>query len=176
MSPEARHAVYRHVVAAVKGAVTGESVPELPDLPELDATVGVFVTLTKNGELRGCIGRPYPDHPLRELLGEVAADAAVSDPRFPPVTSKELAALEYEVSILTIPRAINPNDLEVGRQGAYIRRGAHRGLLLPQVATDWKMNRIQFLEALCHKAGLPGNAWQDPDTVVEAFEAEVFGE
>jgi AmmeMemoRadiSam system protein A len=108
---------------------------------------------------------------------DMAAAAAVRDDRFPPVTSEELPALDVEISVLSPRRRIDgPQDVVVGRDGLYIRRGIQSGLLLPQVALEHEWDGREFLAQVCRKAGLPADAWQDPAARVESFTAEVFGE
>ncbi|MFW9807722.1 MAG: TIGR00296 family protein [Candidatus Thorarchaeota archaeon] len=163
-----------------------QKVPE--NTPEhLHAKSGVFVTLNsiQGGQvsLRGCIGRPYPSFPLVEATIDSAVDSAINDPRFPPVTPKELDMIIVDLSVLTPPKKIEyskPEELldlvEVGRDGLIAARGMFRGLLLPQVAVDWKWNTKEFLEHTCNKAGLPTNLWKDPETEFMSFQAEIFGE
>jgi len=105
----------------------------------------------------------------------MAEAAAFQDPRFPPVTSKELGQLEYEISVLTPLRRIkNVEEIQVGIHGIYMKRGASSGLLLPQVATEWGWDRVTFLEHTCTKAGLPEDAWKDKKTEIYIFSADVF--
>ncbi|MFW9786776.1 MAG: TIGR00296 family protein [Candidatus Thorarchaeota archaeon] len=158
------------------------------DTPEhLHAKSGVFVTLNSvlGGQvnLRGCIGRPYPSFPLVEATIDSAVDSAINDPRFPAVTPKELDSIIVDLSVLTPPKKIEyskPEELldliKVGRDGLIASRGMFRGLLLPQVAVDWKWNTREFLEHTCNKAGLPADTWKDPDTEFMSFQAEIFGE
>jgi uncharacterized protein (TIGR00296 family) len=173
----------------VDSYVTEKIKLEVPnDVPEtLTTKSGVFVTLNsitgKHVTLRGCIGRPYPSQPLVEATIDSAVDSAVHDPRFPPVISKELGTILIELSVLTPPKRIeysNPlellNIIEVGRDGLIAVRGMWRGLLLPQVPVEWDWNTKQFLEHTCNKAGLPENAWMDPETEFMSFQAEIFGE
>ncbi len=148
---------------------------------------GVFVTLNSTDKnkvsLRGCIGRPYPTQPLIEATIDSAIDSAVNDPRFSPVSIKELDMIIVELSVLTPPKKIeynNPMELlelvKVGRDGLIASRGANRGLLLPQVPVDWGWDVQQFLEHTCNKAWLPQDAWKDPKTEFMSFQAEIFGE
>ena len=173
----------------VEGYVTKKTKPEVPDdVPEaLTAKSGVFVTLNsitgEHVELRGCIGRPYPTQPLVEATIDSAVDASTNDPRFPPVTQRELDSILVELSILTPPKRINwskPQELmdhvKIGRDGLIASRGMWRGLLLPQVPVEWGWNTKQFLEHTCNKAGLPLDAWKDTKTEFMSFQAEIFGE
>jgi len=135
-----------------------------------------FVTLRKNGALRGCIGYVEPVLPLAQTVVQAAILAATEDTRFPVVTAGELPNLEFEVSVLTPVREVaNPRTVEVGRHGLVISRDGLRGLLLPQVATENRWDRETFLAQGCLKAGLPPDAWRKGATVA-VFEAIVFHE
>ena len=136
---------------------------------------GAFVTLHKEGKLRGCIGHIRGEKPLAKTVAEMAEAAAFQDPRFPPVTSEELGLLKYEISVLTPFRQISDvEEIEVGVHGIYMKRGSCSGLLLPQVATEWGWDRNTFLEHTCTKAGLPEDAWKDKKTEIYIFSADVF--
>ncbi|GAB4379986.1 MAG: AmmeMemoRadiSam system protein A [Calditrichia bacterium] len=138
---------------------------------------GAFVTLHKDGRLRGCIGYIEGVKPLYQTIMEMAKSAAFNDPRFPPVKKNEVKHLEIEISVLSpIKQIDNPEIIEVGKHGLIIQRGYYRGLLLPQVATEWGWDREEFLQQTCFKAGLPGDAWKDPDTKIFIFTAEIFSE
>jgi len=143
---------------------------------------GVFVTITKAGQLRGCIGFPYPVMPLGDALDHAAKAAALEDPRFPPVKKDELESLTIEVTVLTIPVAIDgdPADrvshVEVGKHGLIVRGMGTSGLLLPQVATDYGWDAETFLDHTCQKAGLPGRCWTSPNVEVLTFEGQIFSE
>jgi len=138
---------------------------------------GAFVTLTtRSGDLRGCIGTILPVGPLDETVARMAVAAAVEDPRFLPVSPQELLTLRIEISALTVPEPADPERIEVGRHGLIVTRGSRKGLLLPQVAPEWGWDRVQFLGQTCRKAGLPAEAWREPGTLLEWFEAEVWGE
>ncbi|MBZ0135978.1 MAG: AmmeMemoRadiSam system protein A [Planctomycetes bacterium] len=143
----------------------------------LQLPCGAFVSLhTLDGALRGCIGHMIGDGPLYELLIELGVSAGTRDPRFAPVTAAELDDLVYEISVLSPMRAATADAVIPGVHGLYIRRGQISGVLLPQVAVEWKWDREAFLEQTCHKAGLPGDAWRDPDTQIMTFTAQVFRE
>jgi len=155
---------------------------EEPPALKVESTIlkekrGAFVTLTKQGELRGCIGYVFPIKPLAATVQEMAAAAAFRDPRFTPVKKNEVADLEIEISVLTPLKEIKDvNEIEVGTHGIVIEQGPYSGLLLPQVATDYGWDRITFLEHTCKKAGLHSDAWQDSETVIKIFSAEIFHE
>jgi AmmeMemoRadiSam system protein B/AmmeMemoRadiSam system protein A len=145
--------------------------------PALQQDRGAFVTITKNGELRGCIGYVSPMHPLIETVGDVAALAALRDPRFPPVTPAELGDLHYEVSVLSpFRRVLDVTEIQVGQHGLLMKQGDHEGVLLPQVPVEAGWDRKTFLEQTARKAGLPPSAWKDEDTDIFLFSALVFNE
>jgi uncharacterized protein (TIGR00296 family) len=146
---------------------------------------GIFVSIhTYPGhDLRGCIGIPEPIMPLIDALKEASISAAEHDPRFQPVKSKELSEIIFEISVLTMPEEINvenPMDylqrLEIGRDGLIIEFGPYRGLLLPQVATEYNWDKKQFLSNLCLKAGLPKTAWLEYSVRLQSFQAQIFEE
>jgi AmmeMemoRadiSam system protein A len=153
----------------------------LADLPKmtgyLSEICGAFVTLHKHGELRGCIGNMIGHGPLAETVREMAVAASTQDPRFPKVDVDELAEIDIEISALTpMHRIKDVSEIEVGKHGILMRRGMYQGVLLPQVATEYGWDRDTFLAHTCMKAGLPTSAWSDPETVIEIFSADVFGE
>ncbi|MGC1484234.1 MAG: AmmeMemoRadiSam system protein A [Candidatus Acidiferrum sp.] len=141
-----------------------------------DEKRGVFVTLHVRGRLRGCIGVIEAFEPLGEAIARCAASAAQHDPRFWPVRADELLSLQIELSLLTPPEPILPENIEIGKHGLLISQGTKRGLLLPQVAVEHKLGREEFLEETCHKAGLHVKAWQEPETQILGFFCEVFSE
>ncbi|MEW6757530.1 MAG: AmmeMemoRadiSam system protein A [Acidobacteriota bacterium] len=139
---------------------------------------GAFVTLkTEEGDLRGCIGTVLPAGPLDATVARMAVSASVEDPRFGPVGIGELPLLRLEISALTVPEPVPAWDsIEVGRHGLIVSRAHRKGLLLPQVAVEWGWDREELLRQTCMKAGLPPGAWRESGTLVEWFEAEVWGE
>jgi uncharacterized protein (TIGR00296 family) len=154
---------------------------------ELTRKSGVFVTLNATKpvhELRGCIGFPYPHESLATATIRAAIYAATEDPRFPPISTSEFEnSIVVEVTILTPPKDITSSDrkrlpelIEVGRHGLIIERHGNSGLLLPQVATEWKWDAEEFLTNCCLKAGLPPDTWLIEGTDVKTFEAEIFEE
>lgn len=156
----------------------GHSIQEIQSVtPALQQKTGAFVTLHRQGELRGCIGHLVSNEPLWQTVKQMAIAAAVEDPRFDPVTLDELSEIDFEISVLTPFKKIqNLDEIEVGKHGLLMTQGRHRGLLLPQVATEQGWNREEFLSHTCLKAGLPSEAWMDPKTQIEIFSAQVFGE
>ncbi len=145
--------------------------------PVLSQPSGVFVTLHRQGRLRGCIGYLEARKPLLTAVQEMAVAAAFSDPRFPPLREEELADLDLEISVLSPMQQIkNIEEIQVGRHGIYLERGACRGLLLPQVATEYGWDRLTFLNQTCTKACLPQDAWEDPTTRIFIFSANILHE
>ena len=163
---------------SIASAVTGgSSSPVSPSSdPELDQDAAVFVTLRKHGDLRGCVGSIVAKEPLAEAVATAAANAALNDHRFVPVEEDELDDLDYEISVLSPFRRITDVSLvKIGRHGLLLEKGNHRGLLLPQVATEHGWDSVTFLEHTCLKAGLPAAAWKDHNTDIYVFSAYVFG-
>jgi hypothetical protein len=143
----------------------------------LTAPAGAFVTLHNDGVLRGCIGTQQETTPLFRIIQEMAVAAATRDPRFEPVSEAELEDIDIEVSVLGHHRAMtSPTDIEIGIHGLTIELRGRRGLLLPQVAVEQGWTATQFLEHICAKAGLPGDAWTEDGAQVELFTAQVFND
>jgi hypothetical protein len=146
-------------------------------LPRLEEDRGAFVTLKENGELRGCIGYITPLKPLAETVRDVAAYAAIEDPRFERVRAAELPQLEYEISVMSpLRRVLDIKEIKVGKHGLIMKKGNIEGILLPQVPVEEHWDRTTFLEQTCVKAGLPRPCWKDDDTDIFMFTALVFGE
>lgn len=138
---------------------------------------GVFVTLNKFGELRGCIGYIEGIKPLYEGVIDNAINAALRDPRFPPVSLKELKDIKIEITILSPLKKIDDiNKIVVGKHGIFIKKGFYQGLLLPQVATEYGWDRETFLKHTCLKAGLNPDAYKDKDTEIYIFEGLIINE
>lgn len=139
---------------------------------------GAFVTLHKNGQLRGCIGHIVSDEPLQKTVRDMAIAAATQDPRFSPVSVEELKTIDLEISVLSRPwRIKNVSEIQMGVHGVIISKGRSQGVFLPQVATETQWSKEKFLSELCaQKASLPANCWQDPATHIEIFTADIFGE
>jgi uncharacterized protein len=162
--------------ALIAGVEKRESNQDFPDDENLLQPGGAFVTLHRRGRLRGCVGQLPSKDPLVEVVAHCAKAAALEDPRFKPVRAEELAELEIELSILSALEDIILEKIEAGKHGLVVSRGWQRGVLLPQVATEFHWQAARFLEETCVKAGLEREAWKDPHTRVQAFTAEVFSE
>jgi len=159
-------------------------IPPTPNVPkELLENLGVFVTLTKHGELRGCIGHPLPTMPLIEALMDSAICAATEDPRFPPLKLDEVSEVEIEVSVLTKPETLKvkhpkeyPGQIVIGRDGLIVECGGCAGLLLPQVPVEYNWDAEELLSNTCLKAGLTPDCWLDRSVCIRRFSAQVFSE
>jgi len=148
---------------------------------------GVFVTIKslKNGDkkLRGCIGYPYPTSPLVEAVIDSAVNAATQDPRFYPLSLRELDKVVFEVSVLTPPEVVeieNPDEyvaeIKVGEDGLIVEKGIYKGLLLPQVPVEWGWCEEEFLCQCCVKAGLPPDSWLTKGARIYKFQGIIFEE
>lgn len=157
---------------------TGKKMELTETDPLLLKEMGAFVTLHKQGELRGCIGNLVGQQPLYLTVRDMAVEAAVADPRFSPVTLGELKDIEVEISALSpLKRIESADEIKMGIHGVLIRGGFNSGVFLPQVATETGWSKEEFLSNLCsHKAGLPAFAWKDKSTEIYIFTAEVFSE
>lgn len=145
--------------------------------PSLKSQTGLFVTLHKFDQLRGCIGYVEGIKPLQDAVEEMSIAAAFEDPRFPPVKDEELKNIEIEISVLSRLETIqNINKIKIGKHGIIIEQGLMRGLLLPQVATEYDWDVQTFLEQTCQKAGLSSDAWKEESTTIKIFSAEIFSE
>jgi AmmeMemoRadiSam system protein A len=152
-----------------------------PKKPEggkaLSEQCGAFVTLHLHGDLRGCIGYIEGRFPLTETIEEVAKKAAFEDPRFSPLTAEEFQAVEIEISVLSPLRKVTDiGEIQVGSHGLVIDAGYSRGLLLPQVATEYGWGREEFLSHTARKAGLAADAWKRKDVTLYLFTSDVFSE
>jgi len=162
---------------AISSAVIEKRIPDFPPYPAaLSEPSGAFVTLHRDGQLRGCVGQVESPDSLADTVARAAINAALHDSRFPAVEAEEVESLEIEISVLSPPEPIAPGAILVGRHGLLIVEGEHRGLLLPQVATESQWSLQRFLEETCAKAGLPPDAWREPPTRILAFTAEVFSD
>jgi uncharacterized protein len=174
-SQEERALLLRLAHESIASLLEGREISFDAPSPHLSEPRGVFTSLYKTGQLRGCVGYVLPACPLYRAVAETARAAAFDDNRFPPVRKEELPPLQVELSILTPPQPIFPELVEVGRHGLLVSQHGRRGLLLPQVPVEHQWDRITFLEQTCRKAGLPLDAWQKGATL-HGFTAEIFGE
>jgi len=160
----------------LEARVRRETPPPIERGGGLDMRMGAFVSVHHHGDLRGCLGRLETDRPIADNVAHLAAVVSDSDPRFPPITTSELHDLDLEISALTPEEEITDvGKIEVGRHGLIVEQGHRRGLLLPQVATEYGWDRETFLDHTCIKAGLPAHAWRTSARIF-VFEAQVFGE
>src|SRR4051794_5208001 len=178
LTPSQKQALLTLARGAVKAEVAGEPPPTRPVASDLPAASGVFVTIKRGDELRGCLGTLESHGQLADDVVRCAADAASRDPRFDPVTPAELPELSLEGSVLGPLEPVDPIDADaivIGRHGLVAEHGHRRGLLLPQVATERGWTVEEFLEQTCLKAGLAADAWRRGARIWR-FGAEVFGE
>ena len=165
------------IVARLNGRKPA-SVDESKLTPRLKEPLGAFVTLTKDGDLRGCIGRFTSPDPLWEVVAAMATEAAFGDPRFPALTKAEYPSVHLEISVLGPMRKINNiSEIKIGRHGIYLKKGYRSGTLLPQVASERGWTVEQFLGYCARdKAGIGWDGWKDSQTEIFVYEAYVFGE
>ena len=151
--------------------------PEPREEKALNMHSGCFVTIKQNGHLRGCIGNFQSQQPLFQEVATMAVAAASQDPRFPPMNRNELDNFTLEITILSpLEKIDNTDQIEVGTHGIYIIKGFNRGVLLPQVATEYGWDKETFLRQTCVKAGLPENSWQQPDAEIYIFSGQIIHE
>ena len=174
-SAEERALLLRLAHDSILAALENREVSPEPPTAHLAELRGAFTSLYLGGELRGCVGYVLPVSSVYKAVADTARAAAFEDSRFYPVTIEEARELQIELSILSPPRAIAAEAVEVGRHGLLISMHGCRGLLLPQVPVEHHWDRITFLEQTCRKAGLSRDAWQKGASL-EGFTAEVFGE
>ncbi len=151
--------------------------PDPREEKSLTQRSGCFVTIKQDGQLRGCIGNFKSHRPLYQEVAEMAAASCAKDPRFHPMEENDLNDFSLEISVLSPLEKIDEPDLiKVGKHGIYLEKNFSRGVLLPQVATEYSWNRETFLQQTCLKAGLPADAWQDPDAEIYIFSAQIITE
>jgi AmmeMemoRadiSam system protein A len=163
----------RALTLAVQGRA---SLEEFSKDEALQQPSGAFVTLHYGKRLRGCVGQLPSKDSLAAVIAHCAKSAALEDPRFDPVRLDELPGIEIELSVLSQLMEATKEQIEPGKHGLIVSCGCKRGVLLPQVATQFHWDAVRFLEETCVKAGLGPNAWQDESTRVQTFTAEVFSE
>jgi AmmeMemoRadiSam system protein A len=176
LNEEEKKILHHIAKTVIENKAKGRPVPEFKiESPILKENRGAFVTIHKKRQLRGCIGYIEGHGPLHHTIQEMAEAAAFRDPRFSPVKEKELSELDIEISVLTpLQRVKDVSEIQVGTHGIYIKKGWSSGLLLPQVATEYRWDRQTFLEHTCQKAGLPSAAWKEKDTEIYIFSADIF--
>ncbi len=151
--------------------------PDYEKHPVLKSHAGAFVTLTEHKKLRGCIGYIIGDQPVFKTVCEAAIQAAQHDPRFSPIREEELKIISLEISILSEPFSLNNYDeIELGKHGLILEERGRRGLLLPQVPIEHKMNKEEYLDAICQKSGLHRSYWREKELKLKGFTATVFSE
>jgi uncharacterized protein (TIGR00296 family) len=171
----AKNAIYKYLK-------NGEVIATPEDVKEyLNEKLGVFVTLNKNQQLRGCIGYPEPIYSLLDAVIKSAISAAFDDPRFERLSIDEFEKIEVEVTVLTKPEILKvnnskdyPNEITIGKDGLIIELGYNRGLLLPQVATENNMDAETFLSQTCLKAGLNYQCWLNDEIIIYTFQGQIF--
>jgi AmmeMemoRadiSam system protein A len=161
----------------IRQYLTSETTPlARTTTPVLQCCQGAFVTLKKNGQLRGCIGHMAEDRPLCQVVGAMSLQAAFNDRRFPQLRLEELDEIEIEISILTpYEKVEGPQAIQIGRDGVVLEKGGHRAVFLPHVAVEQGWSKDEMLAHLCRKAGLEEDCWSE-DAQIYTFQAEVFGE
>ena len=164
---------------AILSYFTGEKItrPEFVKDSVLNSHAGAFVTLTEHKRLRGCIGYIISDQPLYDTICDAAIQASQGDPRFPQVELSEVKNISLEISVLSEPFPLNNYDeIEIGKHGLILEEKGRRGLLLPQVPIEHRMNKEQYLDAICQKAGFHSSYWREKQLKLRAFTANVFSE
>lgn len=178
LNDEEKNELLKIANETVRSFVVNGTVPQFNITDErLKRKQGAFVTLYKNGNLRGCIGLIEPsDKPLWQVVRDMAVAACSQDPRFNPVTKDELSNLHYEVSVLSVPQVIDDwHKIVLGRDGVIIQKDFHSGVFLPQVATETGWSLEEFLAQLCwQKAELAPDEYKSKDVILKVFTAQVF--
>ena len=177
ISLEEKKILLKAALTSINSVYTREEIPA-PNYnkhPVFKSHSGAFVTLMQFGSLRGCIGYIISDRPLFETVCDAAVQASQNDPRFPSVSQSEIQDLSIEISVLSEPFPLNSYDeIEIGKHGLILEEKGRRGLLLPQVPIEHHMNRDQYLDAICQKAGFSSGYWKTKQLKLNAFTATVF--
>jgi AmmeMemoRadiSam system protein A len=162
----------------IEAIITGKNIPDFKvDDSQLNELCGAFVTIHKNGNLRGCIGNIIGHSPLWETVRKMAAEASQNDPRFSPVTEDEFEKIDIEISVISPFEKIDDIEkINIGEHGIFVKHGYYQGLLLPQVATEYGWDRKEFIEHTCMKAGLHRDCYRNSKCEIFIFSATVFGE
>jgi AmmeMemoRadiSam system protein A len=174
-SQEEREMLLRIAHRSIEAAAEKSHFQAGPVPAHLQEPRGAFTTIHLHGQLHGCVGYILPALPLYATVSETAASAAMNDPRFVPLTAEQAKQVTIEISVLSKPFPIRPEQVEPGVHGLIVSDGRRRGLLLPQVAPEHGWDAENFLSHTCLKARLPADAWRK-GARVEAFTAEIFGE
>lgn len=177
LTPQEQHYLGEVARFGVMSGFAGKNAQDLPEPPAgvLHDLLGSFVTLTLQGNLRGCIGSIIGQEPLYRNVAHMARAAAFEDPRFPPLTPEEWARASMEVSVLgPLTPCPDPQAVEVGRHGLLLQLGQRSGVFLPKVPVEQGWDLPAYLENLCRKAGLPSGSWQHPEAQLYWYEALVF--
>lgn len=152
-------------------------VPQPREEQCLNQRAGCFVTLKHGDKLRGCIGNFQSRRPLFQEVALMAVAAATEDPRFEPLTQEELDQINIEITVLSpLEKVEGPEDIIIGRHGIYLEHGYHRGVLLPQVATEHNWDALTFLRQTCNKAGLSADMWHSAETDIYRFSGQILTE
>ena len=176
LEPHERQTLLHLARQAIAARLEGRPVETPAAVGGLARRTGAFVTIRHNNRLRGCLGSVDGDAPLVEVVARCAGDAATRDPRFSPLPFNDLREVVLEISVLgPVEPVADPAEVEVGRHGLIVEQGTHRGLLLPQVPSEWGWDRETFVSQTCVKAGLAPDAWRTGAKLF-TFEADVFGE
>lgn len=177
LSPADRAALLGIARGAILAHLGLTPAPALPGSGPLAEPRGAFVTLHVGSELRGCLGSFQPSGSLAATVARMAVAAATQDPRFRPIAAGDLPELQVAISALSPARKLEDRRaVRIGVDGLVVTRGLHRGTLLPKVAVEHGWTAEEFLKHTCLKAGLPPDAWEEPGVLLEAYEAEEFGE
>lgn len=178
LSDEDKRFLLRLARDSMAAHAAGGPLREPAPAPESTKVVqGAFVSLHKEGQLRGCIGYVEGIKPLWQAVRDLAVEASARDPRFAPVRPREVEEIDIEISVLSpLERIKGPDEVEIGTHGLMIRYAGRSGLLLPQVATQYAWDAEKFLEQTCWKAGLPLDTWRRRDAELLRFSATIFGE
>jgi AmmeMemoRadiSam system protein A len=177
-SKEEKEKLFQIATESIESALQKKSPPQFEvDEANLLLKRGVFVTLTNRGRLRGCIGHFGADYPIYVIVSRMAMAASTEDYRFHmnPITLEEMPEIEIKISILSDMKKIDSIDeIEVGKHGIWIKQGMRGGTYLPEVATEMKWNKTEFLEHCCvEKAGLPRDAWKK-DAEVYIYSSQIL--
>ena len=179
ISKEEKRILLSAARSSIASSFKGENISkkDFPDFPLFSLHCGAFVTLTIGGRLRGCIGYILSNDPLIETVIAAARFAAFEDYRFSPLTEHELQKVEIEISILSVPFPMNTyDDIKIGVHGLILEEKGKRGLLLPQVPVEHKMNLEEYLDAICEKTGFPSGYWRNKQLKMNLFTADIFSE